>query len=58
MDRENTLAMIGILQTIPTTPLIERLCQEGRLVEDEPNCHLIARQIARTRQSRAIGTYF
>jgi radical SAM superfamily enzyme YgiQ (UPF0313 family) len=42
-----TLAMVGMLQAIPRTPLYERLEREGRLVEDDPNCNFIPKQMTR-----------
>lgn len=42
-----TLAMVGMLQAIPRTPLYERLQREGRLVEDDPNCNFIPKQMSR-----------
>jgi radical SAM superfamily enzyme YgiQ (UPF0313 family) len=42
-----TLAMVGMLQAIPSTPLYKRLRQEGRLVEDDPNCNFIPKQMTR-----------
>jgi len=42
-----TLAMVGMLQAIPKTPLYERLKREGRLVEDDPNCNFIPKQMSR-----------
>lgn len=41
-----TLAMVGMLQAIPTTPLYKRLELEGRLVDD-PNCNFIPKQMTR-----------
>jgi radical SAM superfamily enzyme YgiQ (UPF0313 family) len=46
-DNGITLAMVGILQAIPRTPLYERLQQEGRLVETEPDCNFIPKQMSR-----------
>ncbi len=40
-----TLAMVGMLQAIPKTPLYERLEREGRLIEDEPNCNFVPKQM-------------
>ena len=45
-DNGITLAMVGMLQAIPTTPLYKRLEQEGRLVDD-PNCNFIPKQMTR-----------
>jgi len=42
-----TLAMVGMLQAIPTTPLYERLEREGRLVEEDPNCNFVPKQMTR-----------
>jgi radical SAM superfamily enzyme YgiQ (UPF0313 family) len=42
-----TLAMVGMLQAIPRTPLYERLEREGRLVEEDPNCNFIPKQMTR-----------
>jgi len=42
-----TLAMVGMLQAIPTTPLYERLEQEGRLVKEDPNCNFTPKQMSR-----------
>ncbi len=42
-----TLAMVGMLQAIPKTPLYERLQRDGRLVEEDPNCNLIPKQMSR-----------
>jgi radical SAM superfamily enzyme YgiQ (UPF0313 family) len=41
------LAMVGMLQAIPKTPLYKRLQQEGRLVEDDPNCNFVPKQMSR-----------
>jgi radical SAM superfamily enzyme YgiQ (UPF0313 family) len=41
-----TLAMVGMLQAIPSTPLYERLQREGRLVDD-PNCNFVPKQMTR-----------
>jgi radical SAM superfamily enzyme YgiQ (UPF0313 family) len=46
-DNGITLAMVGMLQAIPTTPLYERLEREGRLVEEDPNCNFIPQQMTR-----------
>jgi len=46
-DNGITLAMVGMLQAIPRTPLYERLRREGRLVEDDPNCNFVPRQMSR-----------
>jgi radical SAM superfamily enzyme YgiQ (UPF0313 family) len=42
-----TLAMVGMLQAIPKTPLYKRLQQEGRLVEEDPNCNFVPKQMSR-----------
>ncbi len=42
-----TLAMVGMLQAIPRTPLYKRLQEEGRLVEDDPNCNFVPKQMTR-----------
>ena len=44
-DNGITLAMVGMLNAIPTTPLYERLEKEGRLVEEDPNCNFIPQQM-------------
>jgi radical SAM superfamily enzyme YgiQ (UPF0313 family) len=44
-DNGITLAMVGMLQAIPTTPLYKRLERDGRLVEDDPNCNFIPKQM-------------
>ena len=46
-DNGITLAMVGMLQAIPRTPLYERLRRENRLVEDDPNCNFVPRQMSR-----------
>ena len=46
-DNGITLAMVGILQAIPRTPLYDRLKQEGRLVEEESDCNFIPKQMSR-----------
>ncbi len=46
-DNGITLAMVGMLGAIPRTPLYERLKREGRLVEDDPNCNFIPKQMSR-----------
>ncbi|HEY2881584.1 MAG TPA: DUF4070 domain-containing protein, partial [Pirellulales bacterium] len=40
-----TLAMVGMLTAIPTTPLYKRLQEEGRLLEDDPNCNFVPKQM-------------
>jgi len=42
-----TLAMVGMLQAIPKTPLYERLKKDGRLVEEDPSCNLVPKQMTR-----------
>ncbi|HJZ90136.1 MAG TPA: B12-binding domain-containing radical SAM protein [Gemmataceae bacterium] len=42
-----TLAMVGMLQAIPKTPLYARLEREGRLVPEDPNCNFVPRQMTR-----------
>ena len=42
-----TLAMVGMLQAIPRTPLYQRLQQEGRLYEEDPNCNFIPQRMSR-----------
>ena len=46
-DNGITLAMVGVLQAIPRTPLYDRLRSEGRLVEAEPDCNFIPKQMSR-----------
>ncbi len=46
-DNGITLAMVGMLQAIPRTPLYERLQREGRLVDDDPNCNFVPKQMSR-----------
>ena len=46
-DNGITLAMVGMLQAIPTTPLYERLEGEGRLVMEDPNCNFVPKQMTR-----------
>jgi radical SAM superfamily enzyme YgiQ (UPF0313 family) len=46
-DNGITLAMVGMLQAIPTTPLYERLEREGRLVMEDPNCNFVPLQMTR-----------
>jgi radical SAM superfamily enzyme YgiQ (UPF0313 family) len=40
-----TLAMVGMLQAIPKTPLYARLEREGRLVAEDPNCNFVPKQM-------------
>ncbi len=42
-----TLAMVGMLQAIPRTPLYARLQREGRLIEEDPNCNFVPKQMSR-----------
>jgi radical SAM superfamily enzyme YgiQ (UPF0313 family) len=42
-----TLAMVGMLQAIPKTPLYERLQRDGRLVEEDPSCNFVPQQMTR-----------
>ena len=42
-----TLAMVGMLQAIPRTPLYERLQKEDRLVEEDPSCNFVPKQMTR-----------
>lgn len=46
-DNGITLAMVGMLQAIPKTPLYDRLKREGRLVEDDPSCNFVPQQMSR-----------
>jgi radical SAM superfamily enzyme YgiQ (UPF0313 family) len=46
-DNGITLAMVSILQAIPRTPLYARLQQEGRLVEEDPDCNFVPKQMSR-----------
>ncbi|MHB0957150.1 MAG: B12-binding domain-containing radical SAM protein [Pirellulaceae bacterium] len=46
-DNGITLAMVGMLQAIPRTPLYQRLEQEGRLYLEDPNCNFIPKQMSR-----------
>jgi hypothetical protein len=46
-DSGVTLAMVGMLQAVPRTPLYERLRREQRLVEDDPNSNFIPKQMSR-----------
>ena len=51
-DNGITLAMVGMLQAIPRTPLYERLQREQRLVEEDPNCNFVPRQMSREELQR------
>ena len=42
-----TLAMVGMLQAIPKTPLHARLKAAGRLVEEDPSCNFVPQQMTR-----------
>lgn len=42
-----TLAMVGMLQAIPRTPLYDRLKKDGRLVEEDPSCNFVPQQMTR-----------
>jgi radical SAM superfamily enzyme YgiQ (UPF0313 family) len=46
-DNGITLAMVGMLQAIPRTPLYERLRSEQRLVGEDPNCNFVPKQMSR-----------
>jgi radical SAM superfamily enzyme YgiQ (UPF0313 family) len=46
-DNGILLAMVGMLMAIPKTPLYKRLEEEGRLVEDDPNCNFTPKQMTR-----------
>jgi radical SAM superfamily enzyme YgiQ (UPF0313 family) len=46
-DNGITLAMVGMLQAIPRTPLYTRLKAEGRLVEEDPSCNFVPKQMTR-----------
>jgi len=46
-DNGITLAMVGMLQAIPRTPLYARLQAEGRLVEEDPSCNFVPKQMTR-----------
>jgi radical SAM superfamily enzyme YgiQ (UPF0313 family) len=46
-DNGITLAMVGMLQAIPRTPLYERLQREQRLIDHDPNCNFIPKQMTR-----------
>ncbi len=41
------LAMVGVLQAIPRTPLYERLRREGRLLEEESGFNFVPKQMSR-----------
>lgn len=40
-DNGILLAMVGMLVAVPKTPLFERLCREGRLRLEDPNCNIV-----------------
>ncbi len=40
-------AMVGMLVAVPKTPLYERLEKEGRLVNEDPNCNIVPKQMTR-----------
>jgi radical SAM superfamily enzyme YgiQ (UPF0313 family) len=42
-----TLAMVGMLQAVPKTPLYDRLKKDGRLVEEDPSCNFVPQQMTR-----------
>ncbi len=42
-----TLAMVGMLQAIPRTPLYARLKKDNRLVEEDPSCNFVPKQMTR-----------
>jgi radical SAM superfamily enzyme YgiQ (UPF0313 family) len=46
-DNGVLLAMVGMLGAIPKTPLYKRLKEEGRLVEEDPNCNFHPKQMTR-----------
>ncbi len=46
-DNGILLAMVGMLQAIPKTPLHARLAKEGRLVEADDNCNIIPAKMTR-----------
>jgi radical SAM superfamily enzyme YgiQ (UPF0313 family) len=46
-DNGITLAMVGMLGAIPSTPLYKRLEAEGRLVAEDPNCNFHPKQMTR-----------
>jgi radical SAM superfamily enzyme YgiQ (UPF0313 family) len=46
------LAMVGMLAAIHKTPLYARLKGEGRLVEDDPNCNIVPKQMTREELQR------
>jgi radical SAM superfamily enzyme YgiQ (UPF0313 family) len=46
-DNGVLLAMVGMLQAVPTTPLHDRLGKEGRLVESDDNLNFVPKQMSR-----------
>lgn len=46
-DNGIALAMVGMLQAIPRTPLYERLEREGRLVPEDPSLNIVPKQMTR-----------
>ncbi|MBI4614591.1 MAG: DUF4070 domain-containing protein [Planctomycetes bacterium] len=46
-DNGITLAMVGMLQAVPTTPLYDRLKVAGRLVESDDNLNIVPAQMTR-----------
>ena len=53
-----TLAMVGMLQAIPKTPLYDRLKRDGRLVEEDPSCNFVPKQMTRDElRTKATGTW-
>jgi hypothetical protein len=53
-DNGITLAMVGMLQAIPRTPLYERLQREQRLVGEDPNCNFVPKQMSRGTATRLL----
>jgi radical SAM superfamily enzyme YgiQ (UPF0313 family) len=51
-DNGIALAMVGMLQAIPKTPLHARLQKESRLVPDDPNCTFVPKQMTREELKR------
>jgi radical SAM superfamily enzyme YgiQ (UPF0313 family) len=46
-DNGVVLAMVGMLQAIPKTPLYDRMKKAGRLVESDDNCNIVPAQMSR-----------
>ncbi len=46
-DNGILLAMVGMLEAIPKTPLYERLEKDGRLYHEDPNCNFEPKQMTR-----------